>query len=361
MRRVVLILAGLLILPGALASAQTSIDVLEQDLNQIKQEHQDASGQVFTTFLTSLDDAARSQDAALLLYQQAGGTMPDPSPVITQYQSESPDERSSREAQDAANVVCLSCAVELQCGLMRFAALFIQNPDAKGLHEAWLGWLKSAAQLYPQMTPTDLRVKDEEAVAARAARDNPPPSDTRESKHKGYQRMSAVRRNFMPPDKAREIKERSVRDSIISSYLGFNGWGDKDPSHWRVFDLPNMYKDQVLDPLRTAHNPEALDAWNTFIAMKSADQPDRDAWTQVDYPSLQFDAASDDFNISPSMEKLSVLVNIIKTNPVHPKLDEWIAQTQKMLQDFRGTKPAAPASSAPAAAVIPAGSPSIPH
>jgi len=54
------------------ARAESSLDALEQELNQVKQEHQDSNSQVFIGFIDELDKAVQSADDALLLYQDAG-------------------------------------------------------------------------------------------------------------------------------------------------------------------------------------------------------------------------------------------------------------------------------------------------
>ena len=139
------------ILSGLSAQAQNSIDILDQDLNQIKTEHQQASSELVSNFLDQLNAAADSADAAMALYQKAGGKMPDPTPVVTKYDHETPDEKAARDAQDAAKLSALSNVVQLHCGMMKYAALFVIQPDQQGLQDDWLAWLKKAAQLYPQL------------------------------------------------------------------------------------------------------------------------------------------------------------------------------------------------------------------
>ena len=77
--------------------------------------------------------------------------MPDPSPVVTQHEDETPTEKDARIAKDQNNAAKLGVALQLHCGLMHYAALFVAKPDQKGLQEDFVGWLQKAAQLYPQL------------------------------------------------------------------------------------------------------------------------------------------------------------------------------------------------------------------
>jgi hypothetical protein len=301
--------------------AQSSLDILEQDLNQVKKEHQEAASQATMGFLTQLETASQSPDAALNLYQQAGGPLSDPIAVNSQHAYETPDEKATRLAQDQDNLSNLAYVLQVHCGLMRFAGLFIVHPDQKGLHGEWIAWLKTAAQIYPT-----LKGQETKPVAPRGGQT------------RGAGRGGAIA----------DYRDVTMRDSIISNYLGFQGWGEKEQGHWKIKDLPQLYRANVLDPLRSSPSAETLTAWDAYIGMKSADQPDRDKWNQIDYPPLEFDRTSDDFAIARTTEKLATLVNILKANPTHPQLDDWIARVHQMVQDLRNQK-AGKASSASAA------------
>src|SRR5476651_437590 len=74
---------GAFLFQGGFAVAQSSLDALQQELKEAQQQHQDVTSQVLTNFFTQVDAAMGSPDAAVALYQQAGGVMPDPSPVVT--------------------------------------------------------------------------------------------------------------------------------------------------------------------------------------------------------------------------------------------------------------------------------------
>jgi len=308
------------ILPGHLACAQTSLDVLEQDLNQAKQEHLTASSQNFKNLISQLSTASGSSDAALALYQQAGGLMPDPSSVTTTHDSETPSEKRTRLQQDQDNSSLVANLVQTHCGLMYFAVLFISDPNQAGLHDNWIAWLKTKAQLYPQLKGTG----ELKAIVEPSSGDSPPPKWEKkkngESKHIG------------------DWKTIPIGDSIISKYVGFRGQDDKEQSHWAVKDIPKFYRSDVLDPQRTTPTADTLAAWDAYIAMKNADQPDSDQWNQVEYPSLAFERASDDYKITPTMDKLEVLVKIVKSYPVHPQLDDMIARVHTMLHDYRAKK-----------------------
>jgi hypothetical protein len=279
---------------------QSSLDMLDKDLDQIKQEHEEASSQNLATILDTLDKASASAADALALYEQAGGAMPDPTPVSTRYEHETPDEKSKRLAADQANLAQLQGIVLLHCGMLHLAILFVARPDLPTLHDDWLTWLKGAAQMYPQVNG------------------------------------------------ATYVRDLKMSDSVIGNYVGFHGWKDKEQGDWSVKDVPKMYREQVLEPLRAAPSEATLDAWDVYIAMKNADQPDRDRWDQVDYPAFEFDRGCDDFAITPGTEKLQTLVALIKANPSHPQLDDWISRVHGMLQAYKKQRGETEEATAPA-------------
>jgi hypothetical protein len=281
--------AGILIVlaAGTGARAQTSLEVIQEDLRQAKQSHENANSQLMTTFLTGLQDAAQSPEAALDLYQKAGGTPPSATPVKTRYNYETPTEREKREAADAQNAQTFGGVVQLHCGLMRYAALLSIDSKKEDVQAQWLAWLKSVAPVYPRLPSTS------------------------------------------------EFKTTTMKSSIIGSYLGFDGWGNSEYGKWAVSDLPRLYHDLILQPLRTQPTPETLDAWDAYIAMEQADEVDQNKWTQEDEPALAFERASDDFAIEPTMDKLTILDAIIKGNPSNDHLDDWITRMQAMIATYR--------------------------
>jgi hypothetical protein len=332
---------GLLFLAGP-AMAQSSLDVLEQDLNQVKQEHQEAASQIITAFISQLDAASQSPDAAANLYEAAGGTLPAATPVSSANAYETPDEKAARQAQDQANLASFGYVLQLHCGLMRFAGLFVVHPDQKGLHEEWIAWLKTAAEVYPTLNPgQDAKSGTPRGAGARGARSG------------GGRAAWGGGLGY---------RDVAVRDSIISAYLGFHGWGEKEEGQWRVLDLPKLYRANILDPLRATPSADTLAAWDTYIAMKSSEESDRDRWDEIDYPALEFERGSDDFVSARSTEKLAILVALLKANSTHPQIDDWIARVHRMVQDLRNQKagkapsapPAAPATSDDPAPVSPA-------
>lgn len=318
--------AGVLFL-GVHASAQNSLDILEQQLNQASKQHEDAASEVVSSMLNELETAYGSPEAALTLYQKAGGQMPDATPVTTQNAYETPDEKAMRLAQDQANATSLATQLQLHCGLMRFAALFIIQPDKKGLHEEWIAWLKNAAQIYPL-----LRQNTETKPAA--PRNNGGGNRRRQGQGRGGGGGGG---GGAGPD----YRGVSVKDSIISSYFGYHGWGDKEQGQWNVRSIPALYRKEILDPSRAAPSAETLADWDVFIAMKNADQPDNDRWNNIEYPSLQFERSLDDYALSHTMEKLQTLVNIVTSNPTHPQFNDWSTKVKQLLQDYRKMKAAA--------------------
>jgi hypothetical protein len=288
------------------ARAQTSLDELQKDLDQVKQEHQDATTQTLATFLNALQNAAARPDAAVQLYQQAGGDMPAPTQVTTRYEHETPTEKAQRLAQDQANVSALGGMLQLQCGLMRFAALFMEQSPPATLHDDWTTWLKSVAPAYPQLAGAD------------------------------------------------SIRNMTMKESPISAYLNFHGWGDKEQGGWTVRKLPAFYRQYILDPLRNPIVADVLPAWDTYIAMRSANAANNpDKWNNEDLPELQFERTCDDFALQADTDKLQTLVQLIKDHPTHPKVDEWISTTHDMIAAYKaqhepGSTTNAPTTNAPA-------------
>lgn len=329
------------ILQGLPAQAETSLDVLEQDLTQVRQEHSEASAQIIAAFFNSLQTAAGSPDAALDLYQNAGGKMPWSTPVQSLYENETPDEKKIRLAKDNARTSNLAEVAQVHCGLMRFAARFVLKPDTKGLQDDWVAWLKNAAQRYPDLK-TMANAPDADAPAAAP----PPANEQNKSSHRNQPRIPEE-----GPHVAQALMRSSMKDSIIGKYLGFHGWGDAQQGQWKIEDLTKLYRSAVLDPLRTAHNTELLTAWDVYIAMRQVDEADPDKWVHIEYPSLAFEKGCDDFALSPSTEKLEILVNLLKANPDHPQIEDMTTRTHQMLQDYRARKNGgAPPAVAPAAA-----------
>jgi len=296
---------------GALgrAEAQTSIDVLLSDLQEAKAAHDASASQMMTTFLSTLENGAQSPTFALDLYQKAGGNLPDAAPVKSHYVYETPTEKAQREAIDANNFASVAVVIQVHCGLMRNAGLLAMTPNAPGVQEQWMDWLKSTAAIYPQLQGR------------------------------------------------RALKEVEMRDSVVSNYLGFSGWGDSDQGKWSVSDLPQLYHDLVLTPMRHPPTQATIDAWNTYIAMKQADEPDKEKWAQQEEPALDFDRDEDDYDLLPSMDKLAALDAIIKANPTSDHLEDWIKRMQALIDSYRrggtptgllpGATPGTPSSEAP--------------
>jgi len=294
-------LAAFLFSSGAVR-AQDTVDALEKDLLQIKQDHQEASAQVTANFMTQVTAGSQSPDAALTLYESSGGALPPGAPVQTNYAHETPHEKEAREAADNARLTNLAYVAQLHCGLLHFAGALATTPDQKGLHEEWVAWLKSTPQIF-------LQIKDD---------DIPP--------------VAAI---------VRDLRRKTMKDSIISNALNFSSWGDKDQGSWNVNGIPNLYRTEVLEPLRVTPNADTLAAWDVYISLKNATQPDSNKWTQIEGPSLMFERGCDDYTIAPSVEKLQVLVAIIKANPSHPKLDDMIGKVHTLAQDYRTRHPGA--------------------
>lgn len=328
-----------MVLIGKSACAQSSLEMLQKDLDQIRQEHQDATTKNLQYFFTSLQTAEGAPEAADKLYVAAGGKPPGMAKVITEHEHETPSEESARTAVDKASLSAFDGAIQLQCGLMRFGALFITQPKLANLPEEWVAWLKDAGQMYPQVAAM---VADPRLAA-------PPDADVNPRDGHGKKGRPEI-----PPgvDVSAAIRNMPLHDSPISSFLGFHGWEGKDQGNWRVADIPRLYRENVLDPLRKTPTAATLAAWDIYIAMMNADQPNADQWNDIDYPALQFEKECDDFAGTPNTEKLEALVNFIKAHPDHPKFDDWIDRVHDMIKGYHDQRTAA-AAPAPASTLPP--------
>jgi hypothetical protein len=356
------IACGAFLFQSGIAVAQNTLETLQQELDEAKQQHQDVTSQVLSNFFNQIDPAMGSPDAALALYVQVCSAQPDfvppdtrqtnespllasllacgipPTPVMTEHEEESATEKEARLAIDQANLARFGAVLQLHCGLMHYAALFVVKPDQKDLQNDWVAWLTSAAQIYPQTS-----------VPAVSSDQNPEP-------RKKKRDWDGITRP--PPFDPADMKGKAMRDSLISKFLGFNSWADKDQGGWAVQDLPRLFRANVLEPLRVSPTAATLAAWDAYIAMANVDEKDNDKWNQVDYPPLQFDRACDDYIVAPSPEKLEGLVDLIKANPTYPQVDDWINRVHQLLDDYRthhgGNAPvaqnpaSAPAPSTPA-------------
>ena len=349
--------------------AQNSLDALEQELNEAKQQHQDVTTQTMASFFSQINAAMGSPDAAVTLYVQVRSAQPDfippdaeqnnesplldsllrcgitPTPVITEHEEETAREKEARLAVDQANLARLGAVLQLHCGLMHYAALFVLKPDQKGVQNDWVAWLKTASSIYLQTS-----------VPAVPVDQIPAPVPHKKKKNDGAP-AGPRPQPFNPED----LKGKTMHDSLISKFLGFRGWGDNEQGGWAVRDLPKLYRTNVLEPLRASPTAATLAAWDAYIGMANADEKDNDKWNQVVYPPLQFDRACDDYVIAPSTEKLEGLVKIIKANPTYPQVDDWISRVKQLMEDYRARHGGKPATAQNPAAVpsTPTGNPNV--
>jgi hypothetical protein len=319
--------ATLFCLPSR-ALAQNSLDVLEDELKEAKQQHDDVTSEKLTAFFSKIDAAMASPDAALTLYSDplgANGALPPPIPVTTENENETVSEKTDREALDRANLVRLGTILQLHCGLLHYSALFILKPDQSGLQDQWAAWLKTAATVYPNTAP-------------------PPDSNPQSGDQKNRPQHHRHNLDGAAPFSTADIKSSAMRDSIIAKALGFNAWNEKDPSGWAVRDIPRLYQTNVLDPLRTKPSLATLAAWDVYIGMMNADETDNNRWDDVVFPPLQFERSCDAYAVEPSTERIETLVQLIKTYQTNSKVDDWIARVHLIVNGYReshGLKPSA--------------------
>jgi hypothetical protein len=315
-----LLLAGAVAV-SSVARGQSSIDMLERDLKQMKQEHEEASTKNLDYFMKSLETAEGDPYNAEKLYYSAGGAPPPRAAMMTKYEHETPSEKDARTIVQQAINNSFDTALEMHCAMMRLAVLYVTKPDTAGLDDQLVAWLKAAGQNYPQVGAPVI----DKRVSGNLQSGQKPPQAAK-------------------IDAASSIKNMAMHDSPIASYLGFHAWNGKDQGNWRLADMPKLYRQHVLDPLRKTPSAATLPAWDTYIAMMNADQADDQRWADIDYPALQFDRDSDDFAIAPNTEKIETLMGIIKAHPQHPSVGDWFKRVQAMLESYRSHQQGQPAT-----------------
>jgi hypothetical protein len=342
-------IAGLLVIPGSHAAAQSTIDVLYQELNTVKQQQADMSSQSTTNFFSQVDAGMESNDAAVQLYQAANGPMPDPSPIVTTHEDESASEKAARLALDQSNVTKLGLVLQLQLGLMHYGGLFILDPKRQGLQEAWAAWLQKAAQVYTQIGDLTPGVPGAGAVPGAVHHHHHANAEGGEGEAGGGGAPAAP---AAPPARLNlaELKSQAISNSIIVKYLSFQAFGSSDQGQWSVSGIPGLYKTAVLDPSRTSPTAETLTKWDIYIAMLNADQKDQDTWNQTIYPPLAFNRALDDYAIEPNTEKLEGLIKLVSAYPTYPGAKDWLAQIKTMIDAYKSQHAPAPADTPAAAA-----------
>lgn len=354
MRRYGFLLVALGLCSAQGARAQSTIDILEKELKDATTEQQETSAQITTNFFGNVDRAMGGPDAAVSLYQQAGGSMPDASPVVTQHASETVSEKEARLALDQAAVVKLGTLLQLHCGLLHYAGLYATTPKKDGLDASFATWLKQIAPLYGQLGDLAPGGGGGNGGGGGGSGGDTPPDTQPRPHHKrnaedtgggsggsggGGSGGSGGAGNGTParprPPSLNEIKGKSMRESIITKYLMFKAWGDGEQAGWSVREIPKLYRSRVLDPLRTTPTNETLAAWDVYAAMLYADERDADRWTNTVNPPLVFGRACDEYAITPSTEKLEGLIKLVKANQNFPGVKDWIAQIGDLIKAYK--------------------------
>ena len=337
MKRIVGVVAASGIWVGAagLVLAQSTLDALDEELKEVQQQHDDATAQSLSSFFSQIDPAMTSPDAAVSLWQQAGGGMPAPTPVTTEYETESASEREQREAKDKQSAEILGEMLQVHCGLLHYGAIFVVDSKRQGLAADFNSWLERAARAYPQISA---------AAAPPLPADSNDDNAGKHHKHTVASPTSDTGTATVPPVHLSDVIKQPLHDSLISKFLGFKSWKDSDQAGWSVRKIPALFKANILDPSRTTPTQATLNNWDVYIAMEQADEPDPDKWTSTDYPAFQFERAFDDYAITPGTEKLEALVQLIHANPTHPNADDWLTRTKALLDAYRTGHGGAPAA-----------------
>jgi hypothetical protein len=331
MKRVWVVGMMVVLAMAGFARAQSTLDALDQELKEAQQQHDDVTAQNLSNFFSQVDQAMQSSDAAVALWQQAGGAMPALTGTTTQYSTETVTEREAREAKDKANTDALGGMLQVHCGLLHYGGQFVTDPKQKGLQDDFNGWLMKIAQAYPQL--------------GASASDNTTAQGGGGGEHKHHHDNGGGAGAAPPPPPLNfgDLKGKTLHDSPITKLLGFTvAFKDKEQGSWSVKQIPALFKSNILDPSRATPNETTLSNWDIYVAMMQADETDPDKWTSTDYPPLQYERAYDDCVMSPNTDKIQTLVQIIHTNPTHPNAPDWLTRTKALLDAYRSGHGGAP-------------------
>ena len=120
-------------------------------------------------------------------------------------------------------------------------------------------------------------------------------------------------------------------------------------------DLEAIQQSIILPEYRLTKDPRILEYWDQVLARES----DRVAKRKIDYeekrfvavrrPEILWSRAEDFYKIGLTNRAITEMVAVLRSNPVHPRVEGWISQLEGMLPATAKTSTAPPAADAPLA------------
>ncbi len=271
-------------------SAQTTVDTLENALRDVKRVREQSEKATQEAFLTRLTGAATSGQAARALMKEVGMDLPDPEfpPDLprTDTTLEQRREHQQKVAEAEARVGHIDRCLQAHFQLMRFGYQFATMQAGAVGNPEWESWIKSTASNYGTIRAFDLAGQE-------------------------------------------------IGSSKVIRYFQVKELAGKPEAGWSLRQIPQLYREFILTPLREDKNPQLGQAWDQYIAMRSQEMRDADRWRDEEEPWLQFQKQADLFRIAPSDIKLTEIVNLIRRNPQHPRFEQMHGQATELLKVLR--------------------------
>jgi hypothetical protein len=290
---VIAIFATLLPLPSA--RAQSSMDGLLRDIQELKSKREKDMTAGMQLLLTRLETAAQNGDEARSLLKECGYLAADENDPARPKRKHAPAnlaEKHEMEAQ-ASNSDSIEIGLTKHCSLV-WAALSLSSRTEKERPKFEQDWLATMLADYP---------------------------------------------NY----RSQDIAKIKAMESPITKHFGIGYLVEtSDLGKGNLRSIPGFYKRLVLQPLRNPLKAEALASWDVFIGLKQTDGGDNPDSQLVEIPEYQFYKSQDAFILAPSESAISAQVQLLKTYSEHPKFNTFIGIIENNVKALRsGTKPEA--------------------
>jgi hypothetical protein len=141
-----------------------------------------------------------------------------------------------------------------------------------------------------------------------------------------------------------EMMNHPLADSVFVRWLQI---GDQltNLDKWEMApgNLNGIFLKSILPELRKLKDPRAIEYWDLRIqregnqASASRRNFDLDKFNQMTRPKLLWNRAQEMLAIGQKGKAVAEMLAIIKSNPAHPSVDNWIENLEKLLKDHSQT------------------------
>lgn len=142
-----------------------------------------------------------------------------------------------------------------------------------------------------------------------------------------------------PPDEQKNLLARSLTDSVFSRWLGFGDWlpGAED---WERTpgNVAGILDKNVRTILRKEKSPQLVQTWDLQMKVEAdrvtegRSEHQAEQFNTVARPRLLFSRAQDMILVGQPNRGLNEMIQIVRTYPVHPDFDKWIAAIRKVIK-----------------------------